>query len=92
MSGMLDVHEISKRYGNKNVLKNVTFSVPEGEIVGFIGDNGAGKSTTFKIILGLVFPNTGSFKVLEKYFCVYGACIIDLGNTSFFLQAPWSAE
>ncbi len=64
MSGMLDVHEISKRYGNKNVLKNVTFSVPEGEIVGFIGDNGAGKSTTFKIILGLVFPNTGSVKVL----------------------------
>ena len=64
MSGMLDVHEISKRYGNKNVLKNVTFSVPEGEIVGFIGDNGAGKSTTFKIILGLVVPNTGSVKVL----------------------------
>ncbi len=51
MSYLLDVQNITKRYGNKVVLKNVTFNVPSGSIVGFIGDNGAGKSTAKKIYI-----------------------------------------
>ncbi len=63
MSYLLDVQNITKRYGNKVVLKNVTFNVPSGSIVGFIGDNGAGKSTTFKTILGLVSQDSGRIKI-----------------------------
>ncbi|MED0717372.1 ABC transporter ATP-binding protein [Aeribacillus composti] len=66
MSYLLDVQNITKRYGNKVVLKNVTFNVPSGSIVGFIGDNGAGKSTTFKTILGLVSQDSGRIKIFGK--------------------------
>ena len=47
-------------------LEDVTFSVPRGSVVGFIGENGAGKSTTIKSILGLVRPDTGTLSVFGK--------------------------
>lgn len=47
-------------------LKNVTFSVPRGAVVGFIGENGAGKSTTIKSLLGLVRPDSGSVSLFGK--------------------------
>lgn len=49
-------------------LENVNFSVPEGAVMGFIGRNGAGKSTTLKSILGLVHPDAGEVTVLGKSF------------------------
>ena len=47
-------------------LQDVTFSVPRGAVVGFIGENGAGKSTTIKSILGLIRPESGSIEVFGK--------------------------
>lgn len=51
---MLEVNEVSKSYGSKKALNNVTFSVSPGEIVGLFGENGAGKTTLLKSILGLL--------------------------------------
>lgn len=53
MAKVLEVKNLNKYFGKKRVLKNVSFSVDEGEILGFIGPNGAGKTTTIKLIVGL---------------------------------------
>ncbi len=56
---LLEVKNINKYFGKKQVIKNVSFSIEEGEILGFIGPNGAGKTTTIKVILGLQSLNSG---------------------------------
>lgn len=68
---MLTVSNITKRFGEKEVLRGVSFSVPEHSVFGFIGKNGAGKTTTMKAILGLLKPESGDIYVAgEKV--VYG--------------------
>jgi len=52
----LRITNLCKKFGKKEVLKNLNFEVPKGGITGFLGPNGAGKSTTIKIIAGLVAP------------------------------------
>ena len=59
MKKLLEVKKLNKRFGRKQVLHNVSFSVNEGEILGFIGPNGAGKTTTIKLILGLQSIDSG---------------------------------
>lgn len=63
----LAVKGLCKRYPAFS-LENVSFSVPEGAVMGFIGRNGAGKSTTLKALLGLVHPDAGEVTVLGKSF------------------------
>lgn len=53
METLLEVKNLDKFFGNKQILKNISFSLREGEILGFIGPNGAGKTTTIKVVLGL---------------------------------------
>ena len=57
---MIEVSDLSKRYGDKIAVDHLTFTVQPGRITGFLGPNGAGKSTTMRLILGLDRPNTGS--------------------------------
>ena len=59
MEQILNVKNLSKRYKNKEVLKDINMSVFKGDIYGFIGPNGAGKTTTIKTILGLLRPSKG---------------------------------
>ena len=59
----LVVSKISKTYGNKQVLRNISLSIKKGEIVGLLGPNGAGKTTSFYIIVGLVKPDRGNIFV-----------------------------
>ena len=66
MSNLLEIKNISKSFGNKVVLKDISFNVPAGSIVGFIGDNGAGKSTTFKTVLGLISKDGGTVKIFGE--------------------------
>ncbi|HEX7291251.1 MAG TPA: ATP-binding cassette domain-containing protein [Conexibacter sp.] len=61
-SPLLELRDVTKRYGNLDVLKSVSFSVGEAEIVGLLGDNGAGKSTTVKTISGVVRPTSGELR------------------------------
>ena len=59
----IDARDISKRFGDFMALRNVTLSVPQGEIFGFIGKNGAGKTTFMRIACGLMQPNGGTLEV-----------------------------
>jgi len=63
---VIEVKQISKRYGDKTVLKNVSFSVRRGTIHGFIGPNGAGKTTTLSILTRLVLPTHGEAYIDNK--------------------------
>src|SRR3954467_14958588 len=62
----IEVKQISKRYGEKTVLNNVSFSVRAGTIHGFIGPNGAGKTTTLSILTRLVLPTRGQAYIEGK--------------------------
>lgn len=57
---------LCKRYGSKNVVENLEIQVPEGAIYGFIGRNGAGKSTTQKMVCGLAAPSQGEIRLFGK--------------------------
>ncbi|WP_436896530.1 ABC transporter ATP-binding protein [Mammaliicoccus sciuri] len=59
MMNLLKVENLSKSIDNKKILDNLSFEINEGEIVGFIGENGAGKSTTFKTLLNLMSKDNG---------------------------------
>lgn len=56
---MIEVHQLTKRYGETQALSGVTFRIEKGEICGYIGPNGAGKSTTVKILTGVLPPDGG---------------------------------
>ena len=66
MEKILEVNNLNKSFGKKQILKNVSFEMNSGEILGFIGPNGAGKTTTIKLILGLQSIDSG--KVLINNF------------------------
>lgn len=59
----LALENVTGGYGNMPVIKNLSFEVPDGQIVGLIGLNGAGKSTTIKHIIGLLTPMQGAIKI-----------------------------
>lgn len=60
---ILQITDLKKRFGDKEVLKGLDLSVPEKSIFGFIGQNGAGKTTTMKMVLGLMKPDQGEILV-----------------------------
>lgn len=62
----LEVNAVAKRFGNKEVLRGVSFQVPEHSLFGFIGQNGAGKTTTMKAVLGLLQPDAGDIRVFGE--------------------------
>ena len=62
----IEIRNLTKNFGAKQALKGLNMTVPAGAIYGFIGENGSGKSTTEKIICGLIHPNGGSIKLYGK--------------------------
>lgn len=54
---MVEVKKLTKNYGNIKAVDNISFTVGEGEILGFLGPNGAGKSTTMNISQGIFLPH-----------------------------------
>ena len=60
---MIEVEGLTKRYATQTAVEDVTFSVREGEIVGFLGPNGAGKTTTMRVLTGFLPPTEGSAKI-----------------------------
>lgn len=60
---MIEINNLVKRYGDKNAVKGISFTVNDGEVLGFLGPNGAGKTTTMNIITGYLSSTSGSVKV-----------------------------
>ncbi|WP_026835583.1 ABC transporter ATP-binding protein [Eubacterium xylanophilum] len=60
---MIEVKNLVKRYGDRNVVDDLSFTVDKGQVVGFLGPNGAGKSTTMNIITGYISATEGEVKV-----------------------------
>ena len=60
---MIEVKNVTKKYGNFTALNNISFTVNDGEVVGFLGPNGAGKTTTMNMITGFIEPTEGTISV-----------------------------
>src|SRR5258708_16542370 len=62
LSALVEVERLNKSFGRVRALSEVSFSVAEGEVLGFLGPNGAGKPTTIRILLGLLHGHGGTAK------------------------------
>lgn len=62
MGHLLEIKDISRSYGKKSVVRDVSISVGTGEIVGLLGPNGAGKTTTFYMVVGMISPEHGDIR------------------------------
>ena len=71
---MLELSNVYRRFGDKEVLKGLELTVPEHSIFGFIGKNGAGKTTTMKLVLGLLKADAGEIRVAGQP-VVYGQTV-----------------
>jgi ABC-type multidrug transport system ATPase subunit len=63
MSSIIQVRELSKEFGPIKAVSGLSFSVPAGQVYGFLGQNGAGKSTTIRMLLTLVKPSSGDIEI-----------------------------
>jgi ATP-binding cassette ChvD family protein len=68
---VIEANKVSKAYGDKLLFEDLSFSLPQGGIVGIIGPNGAGKTTLFKLITGQEKPDSGNFEVGETVKLAY---------------------
>jgi len=76
---MIEAHGLTKRYGGKLAVDDLTFTVRPGVVTGFLGPNGAGKSTTMRLILGLDAPTSGSVTVNGKPYQRLNAPLREVG-------------
>ena len=76
---MIEVSHLTKRYGEKIAVDDLTFTVKPGIVTGFLGPNGAGKSTTMRVILGLDAPSAGSVLVNGKTYRDLPAPLHEIG-------------
>jgi len=79
---MIEAHGLTKRYGDKTAVDDLSFTVRPGEVTGFLGPNGSGKSTTMRMILGLDAPTSGTVTIAGLPFhrlpnapCMVGALL-----------------
>jgi ABC-2 type transport system ATP-binding protein len=68
VGAVIEVNELTKRYGGTTAVKNLTFTVRPGHVTGFLGPNGAGKSTTLRVLLGLHEPTSGTAAIAGRPF------------------------
>jgi ABC-2 type transport system ATP-binding protein len=61
---IIDITALSKFYGKARGIEHINLEISEGEIFGFIGPNGAGKSTTIRILMNMIFPTSGSARIM----------------------------
>src|SRR5210317_1972609 len=63
-SAIISVHDLTYRFGDFVAVDHVTFDVEPGQVIGYLGPNGSGKTTTIRMLLGILRPSAGSAQVL----------------------------
>ena len=76
---MIEARGLTKDYGDKRAVDDLTFDVQPGIVTGFLGPNGSGKSTTMRLILGLDRPTSGSVKVNGRAYAEHPAPLLEVG-------------
>ena len=76
---MIEAHALTKRYGERTAVHDLSFTVRPGAVTGFLGPNGAGKSTTMRMILGLDAPTSGQVTVNGKKYAEHTAPLHEVG-------------
>lgn len=76
---MIQVREVTKRYGAKTVVDHLSFTAKPGQVTGFLGPNGAGKSTTMRMIVGLDAPTSGDVLVNGEPYASSTAPLHEIG-------------
>jgi ABC-2 type transport system ATP-binding protein len=76
---MIEAHGLTKRYGDKTAVDDVSFTIAPGSVTGFLGPNGAGKSTTMRMVMGLDRPTSGTVTVNGKPYAQHRAPLSEVG-------------
>jgi ABC-2 type transport system ATP-binding protein len=76
---MIEAQHVSKRYGEKTAVDDLTFTVKPGVVTGFLGPNGAGKSTTIRMVMGLDAPTSGQVTVNGRRYAEHSAPLREVG-------------
>lgn len=91
MENVLEVKNLSKHFGKFVAVNDVSFSLKEGEILGFLGVNGAGKTTTLQMLLGVLTPTSGSVQYFGKSLATHKSEIMEKVNfSSTYTEMPWN--
>ena len=77
---IITAHALTKRYGDKTAVDDLTFEVPPGVVTGFLGPNGSGKSTTMRMIMGLDAPDSGSVLIGGRRYDQLGWPLREVGG------------
>jgi ABC-2 type transport system ATP-binding protein len=90
MENVLEVKNLTKKFGNFTAVDNLTFSIKDGEILGLLGLNGAGKTTTIQMLLGIMKPTAGNILYFGKPFKINREQVLKQINfSSTYISLPW---
>jgi ABC-2 type transport system ATP-binding protein len=88
---IVEVRNLTKRFGDFTAVDNITFDINEGEILGLLGPNGAGKTTTIHMLLGLITPSSGNIKMFGLDLAQHRETILQQVNfSSTYISMPFS--
>ena len=88
---ILEVHGLTKQFGDFTAVDNISFDIQEGEILGLLGPNGAGKTTTIHMLLGLITPTAGTIRVFGLDLAKHRETILQQVNfSSTYISMPYS--
>lgn len=90
MENVLEVKNLTKKFGNFTAVDNVSFSIKEGEVLGLLGQNGAGKTTTIQMLLGVMDASFGEIIYFGKPFKEHrGEVLKQINYSSTYISFPW---
>jgi ABC-2 type transport system ATP-binding protein len=88
---IVEVRNLTKRFGDFTAVDNITFDINEGEILGLLGPNGAGKTTTIHMLLGLITPSSGNIQMFGLDLAQHRETILQQVNfSSTYISMPFS--
>lgn len=89
-NNILEVKNLTKKFGDFTAVDNISFSLKEGEILGLLGPNGAGKTTTIQMLLSVMEPTSGKITYFGKPFNKYREEILkEINFSSTYISLPW---